>query len=63
MKEILPLRDIKALSDIYEKLTVTGAGLPKEHVVHSDDSSEQVVLNREQQARLRFTSTALTRAI
>ncbi|MEE9127458.1 MAG: hypothetical protein V3U11_09990 [Planctomycetota bacterium] len=50
-KDIEPLSvsDLSRLEKMVAELFQLGGGLPREHVIHVDDSHDEVVLNREEQ--------------
>lgn len=47
----LDIQDLRRLQQMQTELLIVGGGLPKEHVVHVDDSHDEIVWNREQQRR------------
>lgn len=52
LTERVPMKDVVALGQLLLRLGETGAGLPKEHVVHHDGASEEVLTNRKQMRSL-----------
>lgn len=50
--EPLSVQDLRRLQQMVAELFQIGGGLPREHVVHSDDSYDEVVYNREQQKHM-----------